>query len=319
MGETKGKSRKGSGGNILLILTGLLMLAVIGMAVYIVPHLGGTFREHRARSAELKAVKEELKAAQDARDAKIEEKREMEVDDEKIDDLRSETFALAAQLEEDIKAGRNDNKICYLTIDDGPYYHGKKLLAILDKYDVKATFFLTTANGNKLPDKGELSAASMYPEYLRYGHTIGNHTYSHDYSQGGIYRSAKAFMADVEKQEEFTAEATGGYRPKIVRFPGGRATAGKNLGDIEDALSASGYGWVDWTVDSGDSWGKDKASPELIMKQVKKAAKDQKIMVVLCHEWSKDTEKALPEMIEYLEGQGYIFLPMFYESQTVYK
>ena len=96
-------------------------------------------------------------------------------------------------------------------------------------------------------------------------------------------------------------------------------TAGKNLGDIEDALSASGYGWVDWTVDSGDSWGKDKASPELIMKQVKKAAKDQKIMVVLCHEWSKDTEKALPEMIEYLEGQGYIFLPMFYESQTVYK
>ena len=319
MGETKRKSRRGSGGNILLILTGLLMLAVMVMAVYIVLHMGATFREYRAGSAELKAVKADLRAAQEARDAKIEEKRGMEVDDEQIDDLRSETFAIAAKLENDIRAGRNDNKICYLTIDDGPYYHGKKLLEILDRYDVKATFFLTNANGNRLPDKGELSAASMYPEYLRYGHTIGNHSYSHDYSEGGIYSSSKAFMADIEKQEEFTAEATGGYKPKIVRFPGGRATAGKNLEDIEATLSSAGYGWADWTVDSGDSWGKDKSSPEVIMKQVKKAAKDQKIMVILCHEWSKDTEKALPGMIEYLEGEGYIFLPMFYDSQLVSK
>lgn len=319
MGETKRKSRRGSGGNILLILTGLLMLAVTVTAVYIMFHMGATFREYRTGSAELKAVKADLKAAQEARDAKIEEKRGMEVDDEQIDDLRSETFAIAAQLENDIRAGRNDNKICYLTIDDGPYYHGKKLLEILDRYDVKATFFLTNANGNRLPDKGELSAASMYPEYLRYGHTIGNHSYSHDYSEGGIYSSPKAFMADIEKQEEFTAEATGGYRPNIVRFPGGRATAGKNLEGIESELSAAGYGWADWTVDSGDSWGKDKASPEVIMKQVKKAAKDQKIMVILCHEWSKDTEKALPGMIEYLEGEGYIFLPMFYDSQLVSK
>ena len=319
MGETKGQSRKGSGGNIVLILTALFMLAVIGMAVYIAPHLGGTFKEYRKQSAELKAAKKELREAQDTRDAYIEEKKKLEIGDSQIDELRKETFAIAAQLEKDIKAGRNSNKICYLTIDDGPYYHGKKILAILDKYDVKATFFLTTANGDKLPDKAELSAASMYPEYLRYGHTIGNHSYSHDYSSGGIYRSSKAFMADIEKQEEFTQNATGGYRPDIVRFPGGRATAGKNLGDIEEALSASGYGWADWTVDSGDSWGRDKASPELIMKQVKSAAKDQKIMVILCHEWSTDTEKALPEMIEYLEGEGYIFLPMFCESQMVYK
>ena len=319
MGEIKGKSRKGSGGNIILILTGILMLAVTVTAVYIALHIGATFKEYRTGASELRTVREELRTAQKERDAKLEKKRGMEVGGKEIDDLRSETFALAAQLENDIRAGRNDNRICYLTIDDGPYYHGKKLLAILDEYDVKATFFLTTANGNKLPDKGELSAASMYPEYLRYGHTIGNHTYSHDYGEGGIYSSADAFMADVGKQEEFTAEATGGYRPQIVRFPGGRATAGKSLGGIEEALSAAGYGWTDWTVDSGDSWGKDKASPELIMKQIKKAAKDQKIMVVLCHEWSRDTEKALPGMIEYLEGKGYIFLPLFYDSQMVSK
>ena len=319
MGETKGKGRKSNGENIVLILTAVLMLAVLVLAVHVAMHLGGTVSEYRKQSAELKAVRKELKEAQKERDALLEARRKLEFDDSKVEGVRRETFALAAQLEKDIKAGRNSNRICYLTIDDGPYYHGKKILEILDRYDVKATFFLTTANGNRLPDKAELSAASMYPEYLRYGHVIGNHTYSHDYGSDGIYRSAGAFMEDVQKQERFTEKSTGGYRPQIVRFPGGRATAGGTLGDIEDALREKGYGWTDWTVDSGDSWGRDKASPQLIMKQVKKAAKDQKIMVILCHEWSRDTEKALPEMIEYLEGKGYIFLPMFYESQMVYK
>lgn len=319
MGETKRQSQRGNGGNILLILTGLLMLAVIGTALWIMPHMGRTFREYKKQSASLKEVRAELSAARDERDARLEEKKRLKIDDDRIDSVRRETFNLAAQLEKDIKAGRSDARICYLTIDDGPYYHGKKILEILHDHDVKATFFLTTANGDRLPDKGELSAASMYPEYLRYGHTIGNHGYSHDYSSNGIYKSEKAFMADIEMQEKFTEKATGGYKPQIVRFPGGRATAGKELGDIEEALRDAGYGWIDWTVDSGDSWGKDKASKKLIMKQVKKAAKDQKIMVILCHEWSKPTEEALPEMIDYLEGQGYIFLPLFYESQTVYK
>ena len=319
MGKTKRTGRKGSGGNIILIMTGILLLVVAVNAVYIALHIGGTVSAYKKESAGYKAVRAELREEQKKRDAKIKEKQELEAEDDEIAALRRETFGTAAKLEEDIKAGRNDSKICYLTIDDGPYYHGRKLLRILSRYDVKATFFLTTANGDRLPDNASLSAASAYSEYLRYGHTVGNHTYSHDYGEGGIYRSASAFMKDIKKQEKFTAEAAGGFRPQLVRFPGGRASAGKTLGDIEDALRADGYGWVDWTVDSGDSWGSGKTSPKLIMKQIKKAAKDQDIMVILCHEWSRDTEKALPEMIEYLQGKGYIFLPLFYDSLTVYK
>lgn len=295
------------------------MLVVIGCGIYILAHVGKTVGEYKKQHAVLKEVRTELKEEQEIRDKHIEEKAQIEVDDDAIVETRTEVFKAAAKLEKDIKAGRNKAKICYLTFDDGPYYRGKNILKILDRYDVKATFFLTTANGDRLPDKAELSAASMYPEYLRYGHTIGNHTYSHKYEENGIYRSANAFMKDVEMQQDFTEKATGGFRPQIIRFPGGRATAGKNLGDIEKALRKEGYGWADWTVDSGDSWGKDKASPEVIMDQIKDAAKDQDIMVILCHEWSKDTQKALPEMIEYLQGEGYIFLPMFYESDTVLK
>ncbi len=319
MGETKRQSRQGRGGNILLILALILMLAVVISGIYILTHAGRTVKEYKKQSATLSKVEAELEEEQAKRDKQIEEKAQMEFDDGAIIETRDEVFAAAAKLEKDIKAGRNKAKICYLTFDDGPYYRGKTILKILDKYDVKATFFLTTANGDRLPDKAELSAASMYPEYLRYGHTIGNHTYSHDYGDGGIYKSANAFMKDMKKQENFTIKSTDGYDPKIVRFPGGRATAGKKLEDIEAALSKEGYVWADWTVDSGDSWGKGNTSPKIIMKQVKEAAKDQDVMVILCHEWSKDTQKALPEMIEYLQSEGYIFLPMFPESSTVMK
>lgn len=319
MGETKGQDRQGRGGNILLILAMILMLVVTGSAIYILTHIGGTVKEYSKQSKALKEVRAELEAEQETRDRHIGEKAQMEFDDDAIAEIREEVFTSAAQLEADIKAGRNKAKICYLTFDDGPYYRGNTILKILNKYDVKATFFLTTANGDRLPDKAELSAASMYPEYLRYGHTIGNHTYSHNYNEGGIYKSVNAFMTDMKKQEDFTLKATDGYDPKLVRFPGGRATAGKNLEGIEEALRKGGYCWTDWTVDSGDSWGKGNTSPEIIMEQVKEAAGDQDIMVVLCHEWSKDTQKALPEMIEYLQGEGYIFLPMFSESSTVLK
>jgi peptidoglycan/xylan/chitin deacetylase (PgdA/CDA1 family) len=159
----------------------------------------------------------------------------------------------------------------------------------------------------------------MYSEYLKYGHTIGNHTYSHNYSAGGVYSSADSFIKSIRKQDKFTEKATGGYKPVIVRFPGGSGTAGSVLGDIKKELRKEGDGWIDWTVDSSDSWGADNTSPKIIMKQIKKAAKDQKIMVILFHEWSENSEKAMPQVIEYLEDQGYIFLPLFYDSVMVEK
>ena len=126
-------------------------------------------------------------------------------------------------------------------------------------------------------------------------------------------------MKSVEKQTAFTEKATGGYRPEIVRFPGGVGMAGSALGDYEEALREAGYCWIDWTVDSSDSWGDGNTSKAKIIKQVKKAAKKQKIMVILFHEWSANTEKAMPEIIEYLESKGYIFLPLFKDSVMVEK
>ena len=95
--------------------------------------------------------------------------------------------------------------------------------------------------------------------------------------------------------------------------------AGSRLDQIEDALREKGYGWVDWTIDSGDSWGKDTVNESLIKSNVLAATKEQNIMVVLFHEWSQPTIDAMPEIIDGLREKGYIFLPLFKESMMVNK
>lgn len=319
MAETKGKTRGIRISDRLLIAMAVLIGITLLAAVFVVPGYGKVFKDFTAAAKEYHAADKELKAANQENTeltSKVKEMREIAKESE---DLSAEVFELAAQTEQDILDGKSNKKICYITLDDGPYNRGKKFLEVFAKYDIKATFFLTTANGDKLPDQADLSAKSMYNEYLRYGHTIGNHTYSHNYREGGIYSSTKAFMKSVNDQQTFTKRATGGYTPKIVRFPGGSAMAGSNYDAIAEELRKEGLVWVDWTVDSGDSWGSDKASASLVKKNIRKAAEDQKIMVILFHEWSQPSLEAMPTIIEYLDKKGYIFLPLFPESSVVEK
>ena len=300
----------------LAVLIGITLIA----AVFVVPKYGQVFKAYVSARSEYKAADAGYKAAEQQNTDLSQKLEEMEGMKTETDELYAEVVKLAVQTEKDITDGKSNKKICYITLDDGPYNKGKDFLELFNKYGVKATFFLTTANGDKLPDQADLSAKSMYPEYIRYGHTIGNHTYSHDYGAGGIYSSAGAFMKSVNNQQEFTKEATGGtYTPKIVRFPGGSGEAGENADAIKEELKKAGLGWIDWTVDSGDSWGADTATADLISSNVAEAAKDQKIMVILFHEWSKPSLEAMPSIIESLSEQRYIFLPLFPESMMVQK
>jgi len=102
------------------------------------------------------------------------------------------------------------DKVVYLTFDDGPGRYTEKLLNILDKYGVKATFFVT----NQYP-----AYKDMIGEAHRRGHTIALHTYTHKYS---IYKSEETYYADLKKISDLCYEQTGEYA-KIVRFPGGSA------------------------------------------------------------------------------------------------
>ena len=49
----------------------------------------------------------------------------------------------------------------------------------LDEYNVGATFFTTSANDRYCYDNKEYECYRLYPEYIKHGHTIANHTYTH--------------------------------------------------------------------------------------------------------------------------------------------
>ncbi|MBQ8469195.1 MAG: polysaccharide deacetylase family protein [Clostridia bacterium] len=101
------------------------------------------------------------------------------------------------------------SKVIYLTFDDGPYQYTEKLLGVLEKYDVKATFFVT----NAYPGYQDL----IGKEY-RAGHGVAVHTYSHDYSK--VYASDAAYWADFEKMNDIVEKQTG-QRSIMFRFPRG--------------------------------------------------------------------------------------------------
>ena len=104
---------------------------------------------------------------------------------------------------------QSEEKIVYLTFDDGPSANTQKILEILDRYNAKATFFVTGTNQNY---------NYLIKEAYDKGHTIGLHTYSHDYKT--VYSSVDAYFDDLTKVGNMVKDLIG-FTPKYIRFPGG--------------------------------------------------------------------------------------------------
>lgn len=233
---------------------------------------------------------------------------------ENTNKLKEEVFSLASKLEKQIKDGKNTYKIAYLTFDDGPYYLTNQFLDVLDKYNVKGTFFTIGLNKDICFDNTSQSCSGMYKKIVDRGHTIANHTYSHAIFRG-LYSSADSFIYQVTLQENKIKDKTG-VKTNIVRFPGGSATSGSLKNSIIAKLRSKGYGWVDWTAQDGD--GGALANKAEAWKNFTNSINED-IEVVLFHDYNNITLSVLPEAIEYLEKNNYIILPLFYDSVMVNK
>ena len=191
-------------------------------------------------------------------------------------------------------------KVIYLTIDDGPSFNTPEVLDILNRYNAKATFFVT----------------GMCPEYFDYiklahdqGHAIGMHTFSHRYDL--IYSSDEAYIEDLN-QITNVVESQIGYRPNIFRFPGGSSntvSAQYNTGIVTrliDYANRQGLIYYDWNADSGD--GSGMTASDMITKAINEGSGVDRI-VMLMHDGrgSTETVKALPAIIEHYQSQGYVF------------
>lgn len=193
----------------------------------------------------------------------------------------------------------DDRKVFYLTIDDGPSEKTQEILDILDRYGCKATFFVTGQNEEYYP---------MIAEAYNRGHTIGLHTYSHDYET--IYSSIDNYFSDLDTIGNIVRQQIG-YVPSFIRFPGGSSnevsanyTSGI-MSELVEAVQARGYQYYDWNVSCGD--GSDHTAEELIAYACEPNEKQNIIM--LCHDSAAKatTVEALPAIIEHYQGLGYSF------------
>lgn len=229
-----------------------------------------------------------------ATDSKWENSSKEKSEAEKTADLEKETTVVT---KEDLNKPGYGKTVC-LTFDDGPSENTEAILDILDKYKVKATFFVI-GNTDEL-------AAKRYKEIVDRGHSIGLHSYSHDYEY--IYASVDNFIEEVNKIHDLVYEATG-VDTRLFRFPGGSANYTVDKIDIHDCidyLNEKGYTYFDWNVSSGDATGKEQ-TVEMLMKNIENDLYKYDTAVILMHDsvYKKTTVEMLPQLIEKLIGEGF--------------
>ena len=186
----------------------------------------------------------------------------------------------------------------YLTFDDGPSNVTGEILDVLKRKGVKATFFVTSPN-----------------EYTKRafdnGHTIGLHSYTHDY--GYIYANSINYFNDLNSISDRVYNVVG-IRSKIIRFPGGSSnTVSRNYNRgimtyLTNEVVNRGYTYFDWNVDSNDA-GSDIYNSTNIYYNVISHLSHDKTNVVLMHDSGSHsaTVEALRNIIRYGKENGYTF------------
>ena len=192
-----------------------------------------------------------------------------------------------------------DEKVVYITIDDGPSSNTSEILDILDQYDAKATWFVT----NQYMQGDELS--DTLKEIHDRGHAVGVHTFSHRYKD--IYKSVDAYMSDYDKMNTIIVNATG-EDSGIFRFPGGsNASYNKKIRtELLKHVKSEGLVYYDWNAFTGDTDGLSRSG--MVSKAVKESSYNNKTILLMHDVPNKTTVvEALPEILSSLKDKGYEF------------
>lgn len=171
-----------------------------------------------------------------------------------------------------------------------------KILSILKKNNVRATFFMTGGWVESYPDDVKAILAA--------GHDLGNHSENHkNMSQLSDAEKKEELMKVHQKVQELT-----GYEMFLFRPP---------YGDYDNAVvnvaKDCGYFTIQWDVDSLDwkDYGVDS-----IIKTVTQHKHLGNGSIILCHNGAKYTAQALDTLIATLKNEGYTFVPI---SELIYK
>lgn len=183
---------------------------------------------------------------------------------------------------------RRGRRVVYLTFDDGPVPEVTPwVLETLERYNVKATFFMVGDNVRKFP--------YLFEKVKEDGHSYGNHTMHHIQ---GIKSSLRTYLRDITEAAELIDSPL--FRPPHGLLWGGQARAIKKH-----------YNLVMYDLITRDY--NSKLTPQQVLANVKHYVRNGSIIVFHDSLKARDNMQwALPRAIEWLKEQGYEFdtIPM---------
>lgn len=162
------------------------------------------------------------------------------------------------------------------------------ILDLLDKYDVKATFFLVGIWVDKYPE--------LVKEIHARGHEIGNHSDGHPH----MTQISEAKMRSELSGMSAKLEALTGQRPALFRPP-----YGDYNNKVVTVARNEGYEVIQWSVDSQD-W-KNKGVDDLIRRATSNVQPGD---IILFHNDSKYILDALPTILEFYRQQNFDLIPV---------
>lgn len=166
----------------------------------------------------------------------------------------------------------------------------KQIMEILDKHDVKTTFFMTGEWVEKYPD-----CVKMLVEK---GHDLGNHSATHP---DMTTLSKEEQTNQIQKVHNTVKELTG-YEMELFRPPYGAYN-----NEVIRTCYELGYYPVQWSCDSLDWQGHDAST---IIRNVCENKNLKSGAIILCHNGAEHTAEALDEMLTNLKNQGYELVPI---------
>ena len=214
----------------------------------------------------------------------------------------------------------------HLTFDDGPKVETtEKILNTLEKYQIKATFFVTSHRIQ--PKRGNrVSPNSSYAKRIRLirrmhaeGHTVGAHGHEH------INHSLKYDESAAEMRDFLERGRTDGTqvvvdgkplgkwltKPELYRLPYGAGWMRKYRRDgLMEMIKEHGYHHVGWHIDSVDYSRRVRQSKEGVLGKILRQTCKKKGGIVLMHDIKTHTANNLEDWILAMKCLGHTFKPI---------
>ena len=199
-------------------------------------------------------------------------------------------------------------KVVFLTFDDGPVQNTYAILDILKKRNIPATFFIPGYVLDEHADKEVLH------RYIKEGHAIGIHSYSHVYEKLYPGRNADkdVIVGEFIETRDLMRETLGDdFDSKVFRFPGG-SMSWNGIKEAQALLNEQGIYDMDWNAISGDGEPRSRRpdGAEAMAQHVMYTLEEhwiQNIAVVLMHDTKAITAEYLEQVIDQFIEAGYTF------------